>query len=739
MAPQAAVTCPNHRPGDVKWWSAYWGQWLGHGARVRYECSGSLFNTDDAPELTCTEDGWKPDPPCEDRFCYVADVQNADAVHHWIKRVYLDISVTFMCRHDDRRQFTLTCTRQGWSGTHLCPVENTRPLEDPPTLPPRPPLCPKPKVKNGFAVQTVGEVAHFTCHHEFKLLSGASWGVAECTGGVWVGLEPCIDRRVCSDVPEVPNADVKVTPGVETHEDVALVTCRDGSSGAISHLVCRNGSWDSDGIPIDNICPTKAEPCGPPPEVKDAIITTPYQNKYQWKSTVTYRCRDKFTLEGRDQIQCQFGKWESSDIKCTAFCFKPMEDPPTMTFFPDKERYLQGDVLEYQCATPDRKTGGSVTCDQGSWRQPFNCEAKPCGPPEGTSNGYYQFLKDSETTVQYFCNEGFEMVNRVDTRTCLQGRWSNSVPVCEATTCPLPTRDESMAVINLPEAEGSVAPGHWLRFSCKHPGKVLNGSADLTCKLNGRWDNEFPTCEDVSCTVGRMDPRLRVSVIPTEHGAAYQQKLRFDCDAGSFVDGAEEIECLPSGKWSKPVPTCSEPCKLTGVDDSVQLESHELDAPVRRGEKVQFRCRIRSHNLRGLKEVECLHDSKWSAPFPTSGAKNCLSLPTLTEGDMKDSLRPEYEHLQQVEMVCKQFYVMQGGPMKTCVNGEWQGDIKCLEPCTVDRDIMNQRHITFRYIRDDKVYLTHDDVIEFMCIRGRMQGDARQRCVEGHIDLPTCQ
>ncbi|XP_053717260.1 complement factor H-like [Synchiropus splendidus] len=735
------VTCPNHRPRHVSWWSVYWVPRLTLGARVRYQCDGGFYKTDDAPGLTCTRDGWKPDPPCEERACNVAEVQNADAVNYWIRKVYFDDQATFKCRHD-HRQFTLRCTRQGWLGTHPCPLENPRPVEELPTQPPPSPSCPKPKVKNGFTVQTAGEEVYFTCHQGFKLLSGASWGVAECTSGVWLGLEHCIDQRVCGDVPEVPNADVSVKTGVMEHEDVALITCRDGSPGAAGHLSCLKGTWDSDGIPIQNICPNKAELCGAPPQVKDAIITTPYQNKYQWNSTVTYRCRDKFTLEGQDQIQCTSGKWEPSNIKCTAFCFKPMEEQPTMTFHPDQERYLQGEVVDYRCVTPGNKAGGSAMCDQGSWTQPIDCEAKPCAPPEGTTNGNYRFLTDSETTVQYFCNEGFEMVSRVDNRTCLQGKWTNSVPVCEATTCHLPTLDQNMVVINLPEAEGSIAPGHWLRFSCKLPGKVLNGSADLICKLDGRWDHQFPTCEDVPCATEKMDPRLRVSVLPNEHGTIHHgQKLRFDCENGSYVDGAEEIKCLPSGRWSEPVPSCSEPCQLTGVADSVQLVSHNLDAYVKRGEKVQFHCRIRGHNIRGASEVVCQHNGKWSASFPTCGAatENCRSQPTLLDGDVKGSLKSEYEHLDRVEMACQSYYVMEGSPMKTCVSGEWQGDMKCLKPCTVDRDIMNQRHITFRYTRDDKLYSAHDDEIEFMCTRGRMHGDARQRCLNGHMDLPTCQ
>uniref|UniRef100_A0A8D3B9V5 Sushi domain-containing protein n=1 Tax=Scophthalmus maximus TaxID=52904 RepID=A0A8D3B9V5_SCOMX len=123
-----------------------------------------------------------------------------------------------------------------------------------------------------------------------------------------------------------------------------------------------------------------------------------------------------------------------------------------------------------------------------------------------------------------------------------------------------------------------------------------------------------------------------------------------------------------------------------------------------------------------------------------SAPLDCGRPPTLADGDTKESSQFSYRHNDRVEHVCQSYYVMQGGPFRTCINGEWTGDITCLKPCTVDREAMNDRNITFRYGRYNKLYANHDDHVAFRCTRGRTVGSVamRQRCDDGVMELPSC-
>lgn len=50
--------------------------------------------------------------------------------------------------------------------------------------------------------------------------------------------------------------------------------------------------------------------------------------------------------------------------------------------------------------------------------------------------------------------------------------------------------------------------------------------------------------------------------------------------------------------------------------------------------------------------------------------------PDLSDGHIATATGNWY-HNEKVEYICDNDYVMEGGPFKTCNNGEWIGDIRC--------------------------------------------------------------
>lgn len=59
-------------------------------------------------------------------------------------------------------------------------------------------------------------------------------------------------------------------------------------------------------------------------------------------------------------------------------------------------------------------------------------------------------------------------------------------------------------------------------------------------------------------------------------------------------------------------------------------------------------------------------------------AEGCEKPPHLSNGDPKESSRLQYSHSERVEYICQDHYRMEGGPYKTCVNGQWTGEMRCL-------------------------------------------------------------
>ncbi|XP_029285969.1 complement factor H-like [Cottoperca gobio] len=444
--------------------------------------------------------------------------------------------------------------------------------------------------------------------------------------------------------------------------------------------------------------------------------------------------------------------WGSVEITLSQNACSKLPDVPHAHVSEEtqKAEYQEGNVIHFTCET-GYISGPTIryVCISEGWYtvRHGKCYLKPCVLPDDTPNGYYQITHGEDfvfgTTIKYFCNEGYQMVSKDDTRTCFLDKWTHHVPICEPLSCNPPSADGGLIVKNAPENDNPILPDRFLTFSCDGPGKYLNGSSVLICGKDGQWDKTFPSCEDITCDPGVMLPGLNVAgQPPSNETMKVGHKLRFYCDNEYTIDGSEEIECLQTGKWNAAFPTCAEKCKVADVSDSVRLNTYVPNKQLRKGQHLRFECRNQRDFIRGNDVIECLANGQWSDLFPTCGAPlNCGKAPNLANGDTRESLRFQYRHSERVEYICQNYYIMEGEPRKTCINGKWSGQMRCLKPCTVDRQTMSTYNIDFYYGSDNKLYSTHLDEIQFRCTTGRPNGrlSMRQRCVDGVMDLPTCQ
>lgn len=63
---------------------------------------------------------------------------------------------------------------------------------------------------------------------------------------------------------------------------------------------------------------------------------------------------------------------------------------------------------------------------------------------------------------------------------------------------------------------------------------------------------------DITCDVELMHSHLHVLGGPaTNEKIKIGHKLQFYCDNQYVLDGPQEIECLQTGQWNEPFPTCA--------------------------------------------------------------------------------------------------------------------------------------------------------------------------------------
>ncbi|XP_067452268.1 complement factor H-like [Thunnus thynnus] len=591
------VTCPNQKHQDVYYWNVVWWQRITLGDTASYWCKSGYKKTDGADKLTCTRDGWSPDPPCQDIKCDRLDFPNADISNNYKQEYTEDEEARYVCRGGQSR-FTLTCTAKGWEGQSTC--------EDTIT-------CPKAEIPNGFGIVISGTL-HYACDEGYKLVTKGWWGEAKCNKRKWSTIQRCIDENSCGEVPNITNG--RVIFGTDTDQGTFYIDCNKGYLAQIHELTCQNGKWQSGEIPFKKICAPISEPCEAPPRVENAVVRGAYQKEYSSGSTVTYLCRQKYTMEGEGMITCTNGHWDKVDINCTLHCHKPEDETDTMRVTEDKERYVHDDVIEYRCITPSEKAG-SATCVNGEWDKPVTCKAT--------------------CTVT-------DVLGKAKLHKYVEG--------------------------------AQLREGEKLRFYCPLRGQTLQGNEEVECLADRQWSGPFPTC-GVSLRCG-IPPRLTngFTKTTTKHHYEHDEKVEYMCKKRYVMEGKPFKTCN-NGEW-------------TG----------------------EMRCR-----------------------FPAG----CERPPVLANGDTTTSVKLRYEHNEKVEYICQKFYVMEGEPYQTCNNGEWTGEIICLKPCTVDKELLETHNLKFKHIDGDKLYSAHDDVIGFECVEGTTHDGIvgmRQKCIYACSRLP---
>ncbi|XP_031641412.1 complement factor H-like [Oncorhynchus kisutch] len=359
-----------------------------------------------------------------------------------------------------------------------------------------------------------------------------------------------------------------------------------------------------------------------------------------------------------------------------------------------KNEYKEDDIVLFSCNFGFVPVGRiSYQCKKNKWvviRQ-GKCKPKPCELPDETANGHYRIHVGDDyvfgATIKYTCNDGYQIVSKMDNRTCMVAGWSNHLPLCEVVSCVPEATDGRVVVSGLPDDDGVIQYGHELKFSCPNPAHQLKGNPQVVCAAGGMWNNHFPTCEDVTCEAAEKIKNVNVIGIPqNNNNMKYGHRLQFECSNSKHVlKGKSEVTCSVNGQWSHSIPICYEPKDFCGPP------------------------------------------------------------PHVNNGDRMGGTRERYRNGESVHYVCQKYYILDPpSAYKKCRDGIWTQPITCLKPCTVDEELMNTQNIQFKYPPEDqKVYATHGDHTTFMCT-GHLRlspGSVgfHQQCINGVMNLPHCQ
>ncbi|XP_019851357.1 PREDICTED: uncharacterized protein LOC100634273, partial [Amphimedon queenslandica] len=338
---------------------------------------------------------------------------------------------------------SLTCLADGTWNTSVpsCPPVN---CGDPGT--------PTNGSSNG-SVYTYNSVVSYQCISGYSI-SGADTLSCLSTGS-WNGSVPyCYPD--CTDPGDPSNG--QRTGDTFNYNSVLSYTCNTGYNltGESSITCLSNGSW-SNMIPSciivncsDPGTPTNGERFG---------------DVFTYGAEVVYSCSEEYSIVGAQVITFTGIRYTSRIGACVS---KNSASATTITcsFNHYYVVHAEADVVVVDCGTPplvlnaayskldnDTQYGARVqyNCSTGyningndtiscllnaSWSLPTpSCSLVDCGNPGEPANGYTNNnVFTYQSTVQYHCNEGYQLSGDSSIECTATGQWSNNIPLCIAST-----------------------------------------------------------------------------------------------------------------------------------------------------------------------------------------------------------------------------------------------------------------------------------------------------------------
>ncbi|KTF81756.1 hypothetical protein cypCar_00033269, partial [Cyprinus carpio] len=280
------------------------------GESVEITCSEKnwFFSTKETSRsFTCRNDGqWDYEPVCADITCdYPRDQPVYYLYFVFSGDKKLGAKRLYRCFSGYRETAAeATCTRDGWTPKPLCAeivceepnIPNAEITGEMPTL------CLKLLLENGFIYRHPSnkEEIFYSCNTGYKPFSGNWWASVTCKKGFQSDEARCIREEECGALPSVHRGKLTLRD-----PETADVECDPGFVATDRFIKCINGNWEKP------VC-KEGVPCGIPPNVKNAVITSKPEESYPDGSSLTYECQSPYSISGERTVSCRNGTWEKT-------------------------------------------------------------------------------------------------------------------------------------------------------------------------------------------------------------------------------------------------------------------------------------------------------------------------------------------------------------------------------------------------------------------------------------------
>ncbi|XP_047442465.1 P-selectin isoform X1 [Mugil cephalus] len=365
--------------------------------------------------------------------------------------------------------------------------------------------------------------------------------------------------------------------------------------------------------------------CKPLPDLDQGSkhCFNPYGSN-RFNSSCHFQCELGFSLEGVPQLQCQAsGTWSNSFPLC---------------------QVEQCQVLDHT-----KFSDGAMSCSHPITPFSYN------------------------STCEFSCKEGYELIGQDWIHCDHSGQWSASVPTCTVKKCP-PIVFPVTGNVTCVDAVEPFSFGSQCNFTC--PEGYL-GDDTLTCMASGQWSKPTPTCTVVQCNSLMAPLNAYMQCQDPRKEFSYGSTCSVQCEEGFDLIGTNMTKCSSWGNWSHALPLCQ--AKRCNPIDSRPHGSLSCSDP-----NGSFRFRSRCTTtcdegfvLNGTSSSECTSLGLWSADIPQCLAKRCPPLNSTSHGSLRCSdPHREFSFGSRCTTTCDEGFLLNGTVDTECTSqGTWRTNV----------------------------------------------------------------
>ncbi|XP_066271289.1 sushi, von Willebrand factor type A, EGF and pentraxin domain-containing protein 1-like [Branchiostoma lanceolatum] len=680
---------------------------------VTFTCNTG-YTLDGAATVTCRADGtWSNAvPTCRPGQCPLLVAPTNGARTPPTGATSFQDVVQFTCDAGYTRNGAASATCQaGGTWSNAVPTCTPRPCQ---TLTP-----PTNGALSPTGQQNYPATVTFTCNAGY-VRNGAADATCQ-TDGSWNNAVPTCTPRQCQTL-AAPANGARSPTGPQTFPATVTFTCNTGytRNGPATTTCQADGSWGP--VPTCDLgqCPTLTAPAN------GALSTT----ARTFQTVVTFTCDSGYTRNGAADTTCQAGgAWSNTVPTCTPRPCQTLTAPANGVLSP-LAPHVYPAVVTFTCNTGYARNGAATTTCQtdGTWNNAVpTCTRRQCPLLSAPANGALSTAaRTYQTQVSFTCDSGYDRNGASDATCQADGTWSRSVPTCEAVTCPTLTAPAN-GVLN-PAGENSYP--NTVTLTCD-TGYATNGATTFTCQADRTWNFPIPTCRPVQC------PQLTAPVngeLSPPGATSYPDVVRFACDQGYELVGADSATCQADQTWSEAIPTCrvAQCRELTAPTNGARTPSTGATSYQN---TVTFSCNT-GYRLNGDTVLTCRADGTWTNAEPTCTAARCQTLTPPANGVLNPTGANTFP--VEVTVTCNTGHERNGTSSVTCQSdGRWSSavatctPVQCLPLSAPTNGNLSPAGAT-----------SYQNVVQFTCDQGYvLNGASSTRCQADRswsAGVPTC-